>query len=303
MKIIRWLLSHAFLILIIVAVIYGYMFWGNLAGEGTPAGKALAYLSDEFVEVKDFVDAVKAKQAKLEGKQSSGSNQQINATTDATAAASEQNSSAESVISDVEQQPASIIYSHNNNRVEQNSFASDAETPVAETPGINARPMPGNVASQSGAQTEITSDMATQDVPSAVAVNDKKEVYVSPDIEQQLNQVDETGKVASESTSGKSVRDVWITARKAFYQRNYALSEQSYQEVIAGTVDNFDACGELGNVYFNQGKNEQAASAYFDAAAIMVRKGQVNRARSLMGLLRHLDKSKADELQKLLDSN
>ena len=70
MKIIRWLLSHTFLILLIVAVIYGYMFWGNLAGEDTPAGKAIAYLSDEFVEVESFVDAVKSKQAELASERS-----------------------------------------------------------------------------------------------------------------------------------------------------------------------------------------------------------------------------------------
>ena len=39
----------------------------------------------------------------------------------------------------------------------------------------------------------------------------------------------------------------------------------------------------------------EAANAYFEAAAILVRKGQRNRARSLIGLLRNLDKSKADE--------
>ena len=55
MKIIRWLLSHTFLILLIITVIYGYMFWGNLAGEDTPAGKAIAYLSSEFVEVEEFI--------------------------------------------------------------------------------------------------------------------------------------------------------------------------------------------------------------------------------------------------------
>ena len=65
MKIIRWFFSHTFLILLIVAVIYGYMFWGNLAGNDTPVGKALAYLSNEFEEVGEFVAAIKAKQEKL----------------------------------------------------------------------------------------------------------------------------------------------------------------------------------------------------------------------------------------------
>ncbi len=72
MKVIRWLLGHTFLIVLIVAVIYGYMFWGNLAGEDTPAGKALAYLSNEFEEVAEFVAAIEAKQEKLSQLESPG---------------------------------------------------------------------------------------------------------------------------------------------------------------------------------------------------------------------------------------
>ena len=71
MKIIRWLLSHSLFILLIVAVIYAYMFWGNLLGKDTPAGKAVAYLSNEFVEVEEFVNAIKAKQAQLSEEKSS----------------------------------------------------------------------------------------------------------------------------------------------------------------------------------------------------------------------------------------
>ena len=63
MKIIRWFFSHAFLIVLIVAVIYSYMYWGNLIGEDTPAGKALAYLSEEFETVDEFMVAVREKQA------------------------------------------------------------------------------------------------------------------------------------------------------------------------------------------------------------------------------------------------
>jgi tetratricopeptide (TPR) repeat protein len=304
MKIIRWLLSHAFLILVIVAVIYCYMFWGNLAGKDTPVGKGIAYLSDEFVEVKEFVDAVNAKQAKLEGERPPAGNEQVRATTEVAVTSSEQTSSAETVISDAEQQPVSIIYSHNNNRVEQNSVAPAAKKPMPDASDVaDSQPIQNSVDSQSVSQGQKTASMTQPDTLNAVAVNEAREVFVSPDLEKQLDQVDGSGKVIVESQQTNSVRDTWVTARKAYYQRNYELSEQSYQKVIDSTEDNFDAYGELGNVYFNQGKNEQAASVYFEAAAIMVRKGQVNRARSLMGLLRHLDKSKADELQKLIDSD
>jgi len=108
--------------------------------------------------------------------------------------------------------------------------------------------------------------------------------------------------VINPALKSDAIRDTWVTARKSFYQRRYDLSEQSYREVINNTTDNFDAYGELGNVYFNQGKNAEAAKAYFEAASILVRKGQVRRARSLIGLLKHLDDRKATELQKLIDA-
>ncbi len=130
-----------------------------------------------------------------------------------------------------------------------------------------------------------------------------KDTFVTAEIEQQLKNVDEQGKVINETLPQDMMRNTWIAARKFFFQRKYELSEQNYQKVIENTTDNFDAYGELGNVYFNQGKKQQAASAYFEAASILLRKGEARRARSLTGLLRQLDKVKANELQALIDSD
>ncbi len=292
MKIFRWLLSHSFLILLIVAVIYGYMFWGNLAGKDTPAGKALAYLSNEFVAVEKFVNAVKDKQAQLSEQQSSETSETADADTSVDADKPTLVSEAMPTNRSIEQQPAATGYGD----MKQNSAAVIA----AET-GIKQNSAPSLANRQ---ETGAVSDAQSVNdvVVMAEVKRDTKEVFVSAEVEKQLNNVDEHGEVINESQPGDAIKANWITARKSFYQRNYELSEQSYQKVIDSTKDNFDAYGELGNVYFNQGKKEQAASAYFEAAAILVRKGQINRARSLMGLLHHLDKSKADELQRLIDS-
>lgn len=308
MKIIRWLLSHSFLILLIVLVIYGYMFWGNLAGKDTPVGKVVAYLSNEFVEVDEFVNAVKAKQAQLTSEQPSDNKAQTSEESVATATLDEQENAAELTGRNIEQPPVSISYSHNSSQVEQNSAGTVEAEKIAQQAAM------ANVASNEPSQNKdaslqdrqrATTRSDTQLATNALASNDTKEVFVSPDIEKQLSKVDEGSLITdkSQKSSAEAVRETWITARKSFYQRNYELSEQSYQKVIDSTENNFDAYGELGNVYFNQGKNKQAAAAYYEAAAILVRKGQANRARSLMGLLRHLDKTKADELQKLIDSN
>lgn len=313
MKIIRWLLSHIFLILLVIIVIYGYMFWGNLLGEDTPAGKAIAYLSEEFPAVEEFVAAVKQKQATLSG-------------SDDVPPASGESTSAAPVVS----------YSYNQTQVTQDAQGKVEKTePVTAGPGAapasaaladntaarqpSAGMAPGS-SSSSAAMTTHTRSMQAQPVQPQIQPQpvrpqmqpqpvqpqmqpQAEEKFVSAETEKQLDNIDEQGKVIDPALASEQVRENWVTARKSFYQRNYEQSEKSYQQVIDSTEDNFDAYGELGNVYFNQGKNKQAASAYYEAAAILVKKGQVNRARSLMGLLRHLDRTKADELQKLIDSS
>lgn len=290
MKIIRWLLSHTFLILLIVAVIYGYMFWGNLAGENTPAGKALAYLSNEFVEVEEFIAAVKAKQAQLtEEKQP------------VTVAKSEQVTEPDD--SNIEHLPVNSHYDYQPppTVTENTVAASEADTEKAK----NNTPVAAIAEVKQKESVVLISprnETAVNNAPAASAKSAPAENFISAEAARQLDNVDDQGKVVNATQEYDAVRSLWITARKSFYQRNYKLSEQSYKQVIDKTKDNVDAYGELGNVYFNQGKNKEAASAYFEAAAILVRNGQANRARSLMGLLRHLDESKADELKQLIDS-
>jgi len=317
MKIIRWLLSHTILILLIVAVIYGYMFWGNLLGDDTPAGKTIAYLSEEFEGVAEFVDAVKAKQEKRQ--QTTASNQ-----TQATTSSSESDVQAESkpeatipaVIANeeiakvdtkagnIEQKPVSISYSHNDMRVEQNSdgdISAVRKTAVREATTNQVREQNVLSDNKQAAVSPLTKAAVSEAAVSNVGSSKAPESFVSAEVEEKLDNLDDKGKVI-DASKNETLRESWIVARKSFYQRNYKKSEQSYLKVIDASENNYDAYGELGNVYFNQGKNEQAASAYYEAAAILVRQGQKNRARSLMGLLRHLDKSKAVELKKLLDS-
>jgi tetratricopeptide (TPR) repeat protein len=338
MKIIRWLLSHTVLILLIVAVIYAYMFWGNLAGDDTPAGKALAYLSSEFDEVGEFVAAVKAKQEQLSQHGSTEINpsevhepSSMNAVPAVAASldSSRRIQSAEAQVAEaqaVEKNNFTApgdVYSSENSNENRNAYSSDYRS-LEQQPASHYSQNQATVKSEASAIIVAT----TEPVDDAILTNSQskstasktqsategeiKDTFVSAQVEKQLDNVDREGRLLDDSLKpdsrqddnkqGDDIRENWIAARESFYLRKYDLSEQSYQKVIDSTEDNVDAYGELGNVYFNQGKKEQAASAYFEAAAILVRQGQVDRARSLMGLLRHLDKSKAGELQKLIDS-
>ncbi len=100
-----------------------------------------------------------------------------------------------------------------------------------------------------------------------------------------------------------STRELWISAREEYHRGNIDVSIRNYQEVIAKSSDNYDAYGELGNVYLSRGKYREAADAYFEAASILVKLGQAGRARSLLPMLDRLDRSKAEELNQLISAS
>ncbi len=89
-------------------------------------------------------------------------------------------------------------------------------------------------------------------------------------------------------------------ARDAFWRRDFAAAEEHYQQVIAADDANADAYGELGNLYFQQGEWERAASAYFEAAQRLVASGQAQRAQAILPVLRGLDAERANELETVL---
>lgn len=389
MKFFRWLLSNLLLIIVILGLVYTYVYWGNLAGSDTPAGKAIAYLSDEFVEVREFVDGIKQKNqarneagsheskagdqlaAQATGQSDAGSDepaslppvttqapastsssssqyslqtlepvrQQASATgnsgesesatpesaaddnvAEADTAAAKQAAAtgsgampAEQIAPvsgtpeaaaaevDVTPAPVTISYSHNQQQIQQDSdgnvVASRAEQPAA----VDVAPSAGNnSATASSNETAPLPETLNVAEAGAAANGGAAQHFVSPEVEKELENASADGDVAA--LTPEAVRTVWIEARKSFYRREYAQSEKRYRRVIAMTDDKYDAYGELGNVYFHQGKNDEAAEAYFQAATILIDDGQVDRARSLLGLMRFLDKDKAQALKQKIDA-
>ena len=386
-KILRWLLSNLLLILVIVSVIYCYMYWGNLTGKNTPAAKAVAFLSQKFNGVDEFIEGVKNKQARLAGSQiGEQSDKQIDqqavaeigtdmvatemSTVDSPENAQEslqldniqQDMQKGTATEDIavekirteqmlnEQQGATDtqIISQNNNEKkateahesetsasdnegsDTNQSDSESESVVAEqtvTGSPESEQQPASISySHNNTRVKQNSDGEVESLPQTQALTTKtddtsNDGFVSAEVTDQVESVNEGGglrenAVVEEASSSAaslsaiqpptmktemSIQDTWVLARKSFYQKKYDLSVQSYQAVIAATKDNFDAYGELGNVYFSQGKKPQAADAYLSAATILLTKGNNQRAQSLLRVLQQLDTSKANQLQHLMD--
>jgi TolA-binding protein len=86
--------------------------------------------------------------------------------------------------------------------------------------------------------------------------------------------------------SGQAGRDERLTAaRAAVRSADYADAERHYLALVERFPDDPDPAGELADVYRRQGRTDDAASAYIEAARRLVRRGQAARAKALAGRL------------------
>ena len=281
MKLIRWLFSNIILIAFVLALTYAYVYWDNLTGEDTPAGKAIAYLSVEYDEVREYLDSYDCSDGEAT----------VIAEPEPVAEATETASVPQmmppprpQVRPPAQQQPVPP-------RAMAQASQQPARQPVPPT-AMMQQPPPGQQASrpQAPPQQLMQEPPAQRLMPQPVTPA-REPMPAGP------------SEAAVTDTPASSTRELWISAREEYHRGNIEGSISNYQQVIANSSDNYDAYGELGNVYLSRGKYREAASAYFEAASILVKLGQAGRASSLLPMLERLDRKKAEELQQLINTS
>jgi hypothetical protein len=114
-----------------------------------------------------------------------------------------------------------------------------------------------------------------------------------------------TGTVATGAASSAVVARVnpyqlLASAREAYWLHDYEQAETIYRELTALEPDNPDWYGELGNMYFSQGKWDESASAYYEAGIRLVKAGRLALASDLVKVIRGLNGSQAQELEMMI---
>lgn len=108
--------------------------------------------------------------------------------------------------------------------------------------------------------------------------------------------IDEGRQQALRTQPSIALREAWMTARRLFWEQEPATAEKAYQALIRDYPDEPDLPGELGNMYLNQGRWQEAAELYYEAgirALHVSNRGQVN---AVIRILRQLDPAKAEVL-------
>jgi hypothetical protein len=104
------------------------------------------------------------------------------------------------------------------------------------------------------------------------------------------------------STADVKPNELLAAAREAFWLHNYEDAEKNYHALTELEPQNPDGYGELGNMYFSQGRWEEAAAAYYEAGTRLINEGRLDSARELVIVIRGLNGQQADELDKLITS-
>lgn len=283
MNFIRWILSNIILIIFVLALTYAYVYWDNLTGHDTPAGKVIAWLSDEFDMVREFVEDYEQKQAEATAE----------AVAEAPAAAAAEVVSAAPVFEPQAPVRAAPPPTAAAPPMPERSIITQ---PLPEHAVPPARPAPP-VASRDMAPMPMRSRQFAPPPPPDL----RPEPPVRP-VEPVAAAPEPAPSASAEAGSHATPRETWVAARNAYRNGDYDAAIRNYERVITTTENNFDAWGELGNVHYRIRNYERAAEAYYEAARILIQQGKVRRVAGLLPLMARLDPEKSRQLQELIES-
>ncbi|MGB5717426.1 MAG: hypothetical protein WBN81_10060 [Gammaproteobacteria bacterium] len=163
----------------------------------------------------------------------------------------------------------------------------EAPAPAAVKPPVMEVPAPAAVmppVMEAPAPAEATSPVDEELAPAAGSIPAAKPLTTAPNRD------------PAPATSEKPY-EVMAKAREAFWLRDFELAEQQYRKLTQLEPDNPDGYGELGNMYFSQGKWDESAAAYYQAGTRLLNEGLVQEARQMVDVIRGLNGAQADDLE------
>jgi len=93
-----------------------------------------------------------------------------------------------------------------------------------------------------------------------------------------------------------SYKELLNAARMAYATKQYAVSVDKYKALINLEDYEADFYGELGNVYYAMGSWDKASDVYYQAAQLLIKKGDFSQVFYLQRVLQGLNKDKAEKL-------
>lgn len=95
--------------------------------------------------------------------------------------------------------------------------------------------------------------------------------------------------------------ELLVSARAAYVRQDALGAINAYRGYIDRNPKAVEARGELGNVYFATGRLKDAGQAYFEAAILKLKSGDIAGAEAFLAAVRQGDGALGDELKREID--
>jgi len=270
MKLLRHILSHIFLILFIAALVSVYYYRtlllpGEVVNSIEAGVKKVYPPALAFVSKRDYFWSIKG--------------ERIVSFDDLTFLRSE--SGGGSKTKDIELAEAEV------------SLKGNAEKNIEKEKNIE----PVDVSKPAEIKVAATENKTEKDVPVVITeVNDISSNNSLVESAKKNNDFVEASSVEAKVRDSSAERELLINARTAFNQRSLRESEKYYIELTQFDNNNPDPFGELGNVYYSQGKWDEAGQAYYEAAVRLLKQGNQSQVLYLQRVISGLNTELAEKL-------
>ena len=100
----------------------------------------------------------------------------------------------------------------------------------------------------------------------------------------------------------EDAKNMFYMARQTYWMGDALGAEKIYLKLAVVEDDNPDIYGELGNVYYAQGKWNDAGKAYYEAAIRLLNLDRNNQVNYLLRVIQGLDTDSAEKLKQKISS-
>ena len=155
---------------------------------------------------------------------------------------------------------------------------AETETPPEETEAVATEVIPVEAAPTVAEDPEPTPEITPAAEPLAAPEQEKAPQTVA-------------------DTATETPYEVMAKARESYWLRDFEAAEQHYRKLTQIDPDNPDGYGEMGNMYFSQGKWDEAAAAFYEAGTRLVKSDHLVQAQQLVEVIRGLNGPQAEDLE------
>lgn len=194
---------------------------------------------------------------------------------------------------------AAVLFFNRNTVLPLLGFGGEDDTPVVQTETATGTPV-------AKAISEVPKPVARPDAQAIVQpvaeapVTERLPKYPTADTAQIVTPTAQPAAPAPAAKPAANLESRLKEARQTYWSRDMAGAEARYKGLVNDFPDNADIKGELGNLYYAQRRNAEAAEMYHQAGVQLIKDGNTQQVMLLIGVLQAIAPAKAADLRQRL---